>query len=217
MKNLGQRESLINWRELVGACESDPELSADLQPHLAVLVETAEEAESTLLRRDHHHLEAQVATHQLVSTLKKGHEQAMHIRLRVKAAYGPRDKRLLQFGIKPLRALTRRCGLSRENVAILARLQSTCSVESWVAQNSRSSSSVSNFGIGFKLLRSGIFILLSLAPGHVAGLYDHRIRGQDASRHQASRLSPGIFGWHPSGRRARASAVHPLIGVGRTG
>jgi len=29
--NLGQREPLINWRELVGACEADPELSAELQ------------------------------------------------------------------------------------------------------------------------------------------------------------------------------------------
>jgi len=47
-------------------------------------------------------------------------------------------------------------GLSRENLVDLARLQSTCLVESWAAQNPRSASSDSNFGIGFKLLRSGI-------------------------------------------------------------
>ena len=54
------------------------------------------------------------------------------------------------------------------NEARFARFQSTSSTESCLEQNSRSSSSESNLGIGFKGFRRGMFVLLSLGRGHVA-------------------------------------------------
>ena len=60
-------------------------------------------------------------------------------------------------------------GLRREKVGFFsAALQSMYSDESWVAQNSRSSSSLLNAGIGFRLL----FIDLSFLPALVSSRND---------------------------------------------
>jgi hypothetical protein len=100
---LGQRETLNDFQKLAKACDTDPKLSAQLEPCLSDLAQVAKEAEHFMVRRDGHQADAREATRQLMLVLQKGRDLAMHIRFGVKVAYGARDKRLMQFGSKPLR------------------------------------------------------------------------------------------------------------------
>jgi hypothetical protein len=101
--NRGQRGTLTDFQKLAKACGTDPKLSAQLEPYLSDLAQVAKEAEQFRAQRDRHQADIREATRQLMLVLQKGRDLAMHVRLGVKVAYGPRDQRLVQFGIKLLR------------------------------------------------------------------------------------------------------------------
>lgn len=101
--NRGQRGTLIDFQKLAKACDTDPKVSAELEPYLSDFARVTKEAEQLMARRDRHQADAREATRQLMLVLQKGRDLAMNVRLAVKVAYGPRDQRLVRFGIKPLR------------------------------------------------------------------------------------------------------------------
>jgi hypothetical protein len=98
-----QAETIRSWEKLVTACEENDELRPFIHRDLALLSRTAEQAHTHFADRLRLLAEKQEATNRCNAILTEGNDLAMRIRAAVKAALGPRNERLTQFGIAPLR------------------------------------------------------------------------------------------------------------------
>jgi len=103
MRSTTQKETLGAWDGLIEACQANAKLRALYQREIQLLGQATKEARATLLRRDRLVKESQETTKKGLEALARGGELAMRIRSAVKGTLGPRDERLIHFGIKPLR------------------------------------------------------------------------------------------------------------------
>jgi hypothetical protein len=103
MRHNTQKETLGAWDGLVEACQANAKLRALFQREIQLLSQTTKEARAALIRRDRLVSESQETTKKCLEALAKGGELAMRIRSAVKGTLGPRDERLVHFGITPLR------------------------------------------------------------------------------------------------------------------
>ena len=87
---------------------SYPETTTDLQRLLAALQKALADAQAAKARQDFHKSERQVASQDLKATLTQGRDLAMRLRSAAKFKIGPRNEKLAQFNIKPLRKRTRK-------------------------------------------------------------------------------------------------------------
>jgi hypothetical protein len=98
-----QNETLGTWEGLVEACQANPKLRALFQREIQLLGQATKEARAALIRRDRLVSESQETTRKCLDVLARGGEMAIRIRSAVKGILGPRDERLIHFGIKPLK------------------------------------------------------------------------------------------------------------------
>jgi len=103
MRHKTQNETLRAWEGLAEACEANPKLSVLFQREIQLLTQITKETRGTLSRRDRLVSESREATRKCLEALAKGNELTMRLRSAVKGMLGPRDERLVHFGIKPLR------------------------------------------------------------------------------------------------------------------
>jgi len=103
MRSKTQAETLGTWDGLVEACQANPRLHALFQREIQLLSQAAKEARSAMARRDRLVSDSRETTRKCREAFSKGGELAMRIRSAVKGTLGPRDERLVHFGIKPLR------------------------------------------------------------------------------------------------------------------
>lgn len=97
-------ESVRLWERISEAGQANPKLRALFHRELALLKQSAHEVRSLQIKRSRLTAEQQIMTQECAAMLAKGNDLCSRMRLAVKATLGPKDERLTQFGIKPLRA-----------------------------------------------------------------------------------------------------------------
>jgi hypothetical protein len=103
LPSLSQNESIQLWERLAEAGQANPKLRALFHRELALLKQSAHEVRALQIKRSRLVAERQILTQECAAALAKGRDLSSRIRLAVKATLGPKDERLTQFGIKPIR------------------------------------------------------------------------------------------------------------------
>jgi len=99
---------LKTWTDLIAACRQNPELLAYAAPELRALEQTLGDLQAAKSRQVLLDAEKQKATAQHLALHQKASDLAFQIRSGVKAFLGPRNERLAEFNIKPLRGRRQR-------------------------------------------------------------------------------------------------------------
>ena len=104
MQKKSRDKAVHLWERLAEAGQTNPRLRALFHRELTLLKQSAHEVHSLQIKRSRLAAEQQILTQECAAVLAKGNDLCSRMRLAVKATLGPKDERLTQFGIKPLRA-----------------------------------------------------------------------------------------------------------------
>ncbi len=99
---------VFDWERLLAAVEEHAASLPDIEAERTALVQALQEAREMKAEQESFTASRQQATQDLQMTLDRGREMAMRLRGAVKFKIGPRNERLVQFGIAPLRRRPRR-------------------------------------------------------------------------------------------------------------
>jgi hypothetical protein len=96
-------DTIRDWDSLLIAVRENTELLPDIERHRTALELHMESTRQVKTRQDSFAAGRQGATQDLKEMLTKGRELAIRLRGAVKANIGPKNERLVQFGVAPLR------------------------------------------------------------------------------------------------------------------
>jgi hypothetical protein len=111
--------TIEDWRRLLVAAKENAELLPDLAVETKALSDLLAGAQEAKSRQDLHASEKQRATQDLQSTLAQGKDLAIQIRGAVKFKLGPRNEKLVQFRVAPLRKRGPRKALAAKKPPVL--------------------------------------------------------------------------------------------------
>jgi hypothetical protein len=95
---------MVDLRQLLVTTEENEAQLPDVTAEKAELVKSLSSIEEAQNRQNHHQSEKQKATQDLVTALARGKEAARLIRTAAKLGLGPRNEKLVQFSVAPLRS-----------------------------------------------------------------------------------------------------------------
>jgi hypothetical protein len=101
-------KTLRDWEELLAAAAEHAPIMPEVEDLRAQLEQHATRAKALKVLKDSARANRQGLTQQLDEELVKGREVAMRIRGIAKARVGPKNERIVQFGVAPLRKRNRR-------------------------------------------------------------------------------------------------------------
>jgi len=96
-------DTIRDWDSLLTAVRTNSESLPDIERHRSAMELHMEVTREIKARQDSFLAGRQGATQDLKAALTNGRELAIRLRGAVKANIGPRNERLVQFGIAPLR------------------------------------------------------------------------------------------------------------------
>ena len=97
-----------DWELLLSAATDNLADLGDAERHRAALEQHLAETKALKARQDSARAIRQRMTQELMEMLEQGRELAIRLRNAVKANIGPKNERLVQFGVVPLRKRGRR-------------------------------------------------------------------------------------------------------------
>ena len=92
-----------DWSGLLEAAQRSPEVLPEVEKERLVLEQSLRESEGLKARQEELTGLRQQVTQQLDAALARGKDAAMQFRAVLKAKFGPRNERLVQFKMAPLR------------------------------------------------------------------------------------------------------------------
>jgi hypothetical protein len=98
---------VLDWEKLLAAVLEHTGSLPNIGAEQAALIQALQEAKELKANQDSFAASRQQATQELQMILDRGREMAMRLRGAVKFKIGPRNERLVQFGIAPLRRRAR--------------------------------------------------------------------------------------------------------------
>ena len=101
-------KTLLDWEELLAAAAENAQIMPEVEDLRAALEQHASRARALKVLRDSARANRQGLTQQLSEELVKGRDVAMRIRGIAKARVGPKNEKIVQFGMAPLRKRNRR-------------------------------------------------------------------------------------------------------------
>src|SRR3954466_4582489 len=94
---------LTDWEELLEAVRRSPDLLPDIEEDIALLARLLAQTRALKARQNELAALRQEATQRLNEEMGRGKETAIRMRSVIRGTLGPRNERLVQFGIAPLR------------------------------------------------------------------------------------------------------------------
>ena len=94
---------VLDWELLLAAVHDNAGDLAAIEPQRAALAQHLEATQAVRAKQDSSRAVKQQTTQELKKMLVEGRELAMRLRNAVRANIGPRNERLVQFGVAPLR------------------------------------------------------------------------------------------------------------------
>jgi hypothetical protein len=94
---------LTDWEELLEAVRRSPDLLPDVEEDIALLARLLAQTRALKARQNELAALRQEATQRLNEEMGQGKETAIRMRSVIRGTLGPRNERLVQFGIAPLR------------------------------------------------------------------------------------------------------------------
>lgn len=103
-----QADIIYDWRGLLEARGRSPELQQGIEPETGALEQSLTEVVSLKGRQEELIGLKQEVSQQLREAIERGKEAAIRFRAVVKARIGPRNERLVQFNMAPIRKRPRK-------------------------------------------------------------------------------------------------------------
>jgi hypothetical protein len=104
MPNINSYADVIqDWQALLAAFKDNAERLPGIEAELAALEQALTAALAVKARQDSYRSEKQRATQELNEILESGRDLAIQLRGAVRCKLGPRNEKLVQFGMAPLR------------------------------------------------------------------------------------------------------------------
>jgi hypothetical protein len=103
-----QADVMGDWKELLQAVQSDPEVQPSVTAESESLAQSLARFQSLKARQNELKGLRQEVTQQLKATAVEGKETAIRVRSVVKGKIGPKNARLVHFNIAPLRKRPRK-------------------------------------------------------------------------------------------------------------
>lgn len=97
-----------DWMLVLEATERSPEVQAEVEKERLKVAQLLAEVQTLKARQVELTALRQQATQQLKATVVQGKEAVMQFRAILKAKFGPRNERLVQFNMAPLRKRSRK-------------------------------------------------------------------------------------------------------------
>ena len=97
-----------DWQLLLDGAERSPEVQQGIEVERKAVEQALTEVKALKARQDELTALRQQVTQQLKEAVTRGKESAMQLRAILKAKFGPRNERLVQFKMAPLRRRTRK-------------------------------------------------------------------------------------------------------------
>jgi hypothetical protein len=97
-----------DWMLVLEATERSPEVQAEVEKERLKVAQLLAEVQALKARQVELTALRQQATQQLKATVAQGKEAVMQFRAILKAKFGPRNERLVQFNMAPLRKRSRK-------------------------------------------------------------------------------------------------------------
>jgi hypothetical protein len=97
-----------DWTLLLDAAARSPEIAAGIETERLFVQQALTDVQSLKARQDELTALRQEVTQQLREAVKRGKDAAIQLRAVVKAKFGPRTERLVQFDMTPIRKRARK-------------------------------------------------------------------------------------------------------------
>lgn len=109
MPSLNSHADIIrDWELLLDASERSPEIQQGIEVERQAMLQVLAEVRALKARQDELTALRQQTTQQLKEAVARGKDVAIRLRAVVKAKFGPRAERLVQFNMAPIRKRTRK-------------------------------------------------------------------------------------------------------------
>lgn len=103
-----QADVMADWKELLQAVQSDPEVQPSVTAESQSLTQSLAQFQSLKARQNELRGLRQEVTQQIKATIVAGKETAIRVRSVVKGKIGPKNERLVHFNVAPLRKRPRK-------------------------------------------------------------------------------------------------------------
>jgi hypothetical protein len=97
-----------DWEKLLASVQGDASNLPTAEPHRLALQQILDQIKAQKTRQDTLQATRQETTQDLNNLIVQGREQVIRLRGVVRAEVGPKNERLVQFGVAPLRKRSRR-------------------------------------------------------------------------------------------------------------
>lgn len=106
--NSSYADIIRDWEKLLASVQGDASTLPSAESHRLALQQTLDQIKTQKTRQDTLQATRQETTQDLNNLIVQGREQVIRLRGVVRAEVGPKNERLVQFGVAPLRKRSRR-------------------------------------------------------------------------------------------------------------